>query len=61
MDFNDVTRIFKDDLLRLERSIQKNYQSDVPLIPGIGDYLLKNQITRNENGNGNYSKYLFLL
>ena len=42
MDFNDVTRIFKDDLSRLESSIQKNYQSDVPLIPGIGNYLLKN-------------------
>ena len=42
MDFNDVTRIFKDDLSRLEQSIQENYQSDVALIPGIGDYLLKN-------------------
>ena len=42
MDFNDVTRIFKGDLSRLESSIQKNYQSDVPLIPGIGNYLLKN-------------------
>jgi len=42
MDFSDVTRIFKDDLSRLEQSIQENYQSDVPLIPGIGDYLLKN-------------------
>ena len=42
MDFNDVTNIFKEDLLRLERSIQENYQSDVQLIPGIGDYLLKN-------------------
>ncbi|MBT7271557.1 MAG: polyprenyl synthetase family protein, partial [Nitrospina sp.] len=42
MDFNDVTRIFKEDLSRLESSIQKNYQSDVPLIPGIGSYLLKN-------------------
>ena len=42
MDFNDVTRLFKDDLSRVESSIQKNYQSDVPLIPGIGDYLLKN-------------------
>jgi len=42
MDFNDVTNIFKEDLLRVERSIQENYQSDVPLIPGIGDYLLKN-------------------
>ncbi|MBT3514409.1 MAG: polyprenyl synthetase family protein [Nitrospina sp.] len=42
MDFNEVTRIFKDDLSRVENSIQENYQSDVPLIPGIGDYLLKN-------------------
>ena len=42
MDFNDVTSIFKGDLSRVERSIQENYQSDVPLIPGIGDYLLKN-------------------
>ena len=41
MDFNDVTSIFKGDLSRVERSIQENYQSDVPLIPGIGNYLLK--------------------
>ena len=42
MDFSDITRLFKEDLSRLEQSIQRNYQSDVPLIPGIGDYLLKN-------------------
>ena len=42
MDFNDVTSIFKEDLLQIERSIQENYKSDVALIPGIGDYLLKN-------------------
>ena len=42
MDFGDVTRLFKEDLARIECSIQENYQSDVPLIPGIGDYLLKN-------------------
>ena len=42
MDFSDVTRTFKEDLLRVEDSIQKNYQSDVQLIPGIGDYVLKN-------------------
>lgn len=42
MDFNDVTRLFKEDLDLIENSIQENYQSDVPLIPGIGDYLLKN-------------------
>ena len=42
MDFSDVTRLFKEDLARIECSIQENYQSDVPLIPGIGDYLLKN-------------------
>jgi octaprenyl-diphosphate synthase len=42
MDFGEVTRLFKEDLSRIEQSIQENYQSDVPLIPGIGDYLLKN-------------------
>ncbi|MCH8157435.1 MAG: polyprenyl synthetase family protein, partial [Nitrospinae bacterium] len=42
MDFNDVTRLFKEDLSRVERSIRENYQSDVSLIPGISDYLLKN-------------------
>ena len=42
MDFSDVTRLFKEDLSRIEQSVQRNYQSDVPLIPGIGDYLLKN-------------------
>jgi len=40
MDFNAVTRRFKEDLLRLEDAIRENYESDVPLIPGISSYLM---------------------
>ena len=42
MDFNDVTQLFKEDLSRVERAIRQNYQSDIPLIPGISNYLMKN-------------------
>ncbi len=40
MDFNAVTRRFKEELARLEEAIRKNYESDVPLIPGISAYLM---------------------
>ena len=42
MDFNDVTQLFQEDLSRVERAIRQNYQSDIPLIPGISNYLMKN-------------------
>lgn len=40
MEFNEVTRLFKADLSRVEEAIKKNYESDVPLIPGISGYLM---------------------
>ena len=40
MDFNAVTRRFKAELESLEVAIRKNYESDVPLIPGISSYLM---------------------
>ena len=40
MDFNDVTGLFKEDLAKLEGALRQNYKTDVPLIPGIGNYLM---------------------
>lgn len=40
MDFNAVTRQFKEELESLETAIRKNYESDVPLIPGVSSYLM---------------------
>jgi octaprenyl-diphosphate synthase len=40
MDFNAVTIQFKEELVKLEEAIRKNYESDVPLIPGISSYLM---------------------
>jgi len=40
MDFNAVTRRFKEELVRVEDSIRKNYESDVPLVHGISSYLM---------------------
>ena len=40
MDFRDVTRELKSDLAKVEKAINANYKSDVPLIPGISSYLM---------------------
>ncbi len=40
MDFSEVSRLFKTDLEKVEQSIKDNYQSDIPLIPGISSYLM---------------------
>ena len=40
MDFRDVTQDLKDDLAKVEKAINENYKSDVPLIPGISSYLM---------------------
>ena len=40
MDFSDVTQELNTDLARVEKSINQNYKSDVPLIPGISSYLM---------------------
>ncbi|MBI4383962.1 MAG: polyprenyl synthetase family protein [Nitrospinae bacterium] len=53
MDFSEVTGLLKADLSRLEKAIRENYKSDIPLIPGIGDYLV--------NGGGKRMRPLLLL
>ena len=40
MDFSDVTQELNTDLARVEKAINQNYKSDVPLIPGISSYLM---------------------
>lgn len=40
MDFNGVSQHFKEDLLRLEKTIEENYRSEVSLIPDITGYLM---------------------
>ena len=40
MDFSEVSRLFKEDLAKVETAIKNNYKSDIPLIPGIGGYLM---------------------
>ena len=40
MEFSGVTRLFKEDLSKVEAAIKKNYASDIPLIPGISGYLM---------------------
>lgn len=40
MDFSEVNRLFKADLEKVEQSIKENYQSDIPLIPGISSYMM---------------------
>ena len=40
MDFSDVTLDLKIDLARVEKAINQNYKSDLPLIPGISSYLM---------------------
>ena len=40
MDFSNVTQELKVDLARVEKAINQNYKSDVPLIPGISSYLM---------------------
>ncbi len=41
MEYSGVTRLFKEDLAKVEEAIKKNYTSDVPLIPGIAGYLME--------------------
>ncbi len=40
MEYRDVTHELKSDLARVEKAINQNYKSDVPLIPGISSYLM---------------------
>jgi len=40
MEFREVTQDLKNDLAKVEKAINENYKSDVPLIPGISAYLM---------------------
>lgn len=40
MDFPEVTAMFRDDMSRVEKCLRDNYLSDIPLVPGIGDYIM---------------------
>ncbi|MFQ5483537.1 MAG: polyprenyl synthetase family protein [Nitrospinaceae bacterium] len=53
MDFKDVNTLFKDDLSRVDKCLRDNYFSDIPLVPGIGDYIM--------NGGGKRIRPLLLL
>ncbi len=53
MDFSEVSRLFKEDLAKVESAIKDNYKSDIPLIPGIGGYLM--------NGGGKRIRPLLVL
>ncbi len=53
MDFKEVSTVFKDDLTEVEKSLRDNYFSDIPLVPGIGDYIM--------NGGGKRVRPLLLL
>lgn len=53
MDFSEVSRLFKEDLSKVESAIKNNYKSDIPLIPGIGNHLM--------NGGGKRIRPLLVL
>ena len=40
MNYKEVTQAFKSDLEQVERSLRDNFLSDIPMIPGIGEYIL---------------------
>ncbi|MBI3089146.1 MAG: polyprenyl synthetase family protein [Candidatus Tectomicrobia bacterium] len=42
MQFNDVLELVRDDLERVSEAIRANFESDVALIPTIGNYLSNN-------------------
>ena len=53
MNFKNVTTRFQEDLSRVEKCLRDNYFSDIPLVPGIGDYIM--------NGGGKRIRPLLLL
>lgn len=53
MDFKEVSALFKDDLASVEKCLRDNYFSDIPLVPGIGDYIM--------NGGGKRVRPLLLM
>ncbi len=40
MNYKEVTQLFKLDLERVEQALGDNFLSDIPIVPGIGEYIL---------------------
>ncbi len=40
MNYKEVTQLFKSDLERVEQALGDNFLSDIPIVPGIGEYIL---------------------
>jgi octaprenyl-diphosphate synthase len=40
MDYKEVTQLFKSDLEKVELALRDNFLSDIPIVPGIGEYIL---------------------
>lgn len=40
MNYNEVTQLFRSDLEKIELALRDNFLSDIPIVPGIGEYIL---------------------
>ncbi len=40
MNYKEVTQLFKPDLETVELALKDNFLSDIPIVPGIGEYIL---------------------
>ena len=40
MNYKEVTQLFRPDLEKVERALRDNFLSDIPIVPGIGDYIM---------------------
>jgi octaprenyl-diphosphate synthase len=40
MNYKEVTQLFRPDLEKVEQALKDNYLSDIPMVPGVGDYIL---------------------
>ncbi len=40
MNYKEVTQLFKPDLEKVESALKDNFLSDIPIVPGIGEYIL---------------------
>lgn len=40
MDYKEVTQLFRLDLEKVELALRDNFLSDIPIVPGIGEYIL---------------------
>ncbi len=40
MNYKEVTQLFRPDLEKVELALKDNFLSDIPIVPGIGEYIL---------------------